>query len=381
MVKLLAAPTKNAVQKTLAAQLLSTATTGDPITFDDVDGIPNLPGVLVIRRVSSAGVATPEYREYIEYSGTSGTTVIIETRNVDGSNAALTHPIGSIVEFIPDVTWADRIYDALATLVDATNTSVINPSIVTTPLSTAHAISSSGATISGFLDDDTFATASATTLPTSESVKAYVDANASSSDGWSAATGTWTYASATTITVPSGATSIYQIGDKFKLTANSVVLYGYIVAVADTLLTVKGDALTNHTFTANYFSKALNPKGFPTSFSWTPTFGGFSSPPSSPVARFSIFGRTVFLNLVTGNGTSNANTFTISLPVAAKTISGVSWRNRMSNLVDNGTNSTTIDFSFIDSGATSLAIAKNFSTTGFTTSGNKGADCQVFYEI
>ncbi|MDQ3159045.1 MAG: hypothetical protein M3P98_02845, partial [bacterium] len=129
--KLLAAPQKNAIQKTLAAQLLSTATTGDPITFDDVDGLPNLPGVLVIRRVDTAGAATPAFREYIEYSGTSGTTVLITTRNVDGSNAALTHPIGSIVEFIPDVTWADRIYDALSLVVNVNDVSAINSSLVT----------------------------------------------------------------------------------------------------------------------------------------------------------------------------------------------------------------------------------------------------------
>lgn len=132
MAKLLAAPTKNAVQKELAAQLLNTASTGDPISFDDVDGIPNLPGVLVINRVDGNGTATPANREYIEYSGTSGNTILIQTRNVDGSNAALTHVVGSIVEFIPDVTWADRIYDALATLVDVDDISAINTSIVTT---------------------------------------------------------------------------------------------------------------------------------------------------------------------------------------------------------------------------------------------------------
>lgn len=131
MAKLLTAPTKNAVQKTLAAQLLSTATTGDPITFDDVDGIANLPGVLVIRRVDINGVSTPPFREYIEYSGTSGSTVIITTRNVDGSNAALTHPIGSIVEFIPDVVWADRIYDALTNIVDPATLAVDVTKVVT----------------------------------------------------------------------------------------------------------------------------------------------------------------------------------------------------------------------------------------------------------
>lgn len=147
---LLTSPTKNAVQKTLAAQLLNTATTADPITFDDVDGIPNLPGVLVIRRVDTSGVATPSFREYIEYSGTSGTTVLITTRNVDSSNAALTHPIGSIVEFIPNVTWADRIYDALSLVVNVSDVTLLNSSLVTlTGTQTLTNKTINGATING----------------------------------------------------------------------------------------------------------------------------------------------------------------------------------------------------------------------------------------
>lgn len=147
MAKLLAAPTKNAVQKTLAAQLLSSAGASDPITFADVDGIPNLPGVLVINRVNSSGTATPSSREYIEYSGTSGSTVLITTRNVDGSNAALTHAVGSIVEFIPDITWADRIYDALATLIDVDNNTTIKTGLtLTSPILSGAYIS--GATLS-----------------------------------------------------------------------------------------------------------------------------------------------------------------------------------------------------------------------------------------
>lgn len=131
MAKLLAGTTKNAIQKELSAQLLNTAGASDPINFDDVDGIPNLPGVLVINRVDSSGTATPSKREYIEYSGTSGTTVLITTRNVDGSNSALTHAVGSIVEWIPDVVWADRIYNSLAAVIDVDNNTTINSTIVT----------------------------------------------------------------------------------------------------------------------------------------------------------------------------------------------------------------------------------------------------------
>lgn len=175
MSKLLKAPTKNAIQKTLAAQLLNTATTGDPISFDDVDGIDNAPGTLVINRVDSNGTATASKREYIEYSGTSGNTVIIETRNVDGSNSALTHAVGSIVEFVPDVTWANRMYTALSTLVDTDDITVINPAVVTNPLSATSFINSSGATISAILDEDTMVSNRADAVPTQQSVKTYID--------------------------------------------------------------------------------------------------------------------------------------------------------------------------------------------------------------
>lgn len=112
-------------------------------------------------------------------------------------------------------------------------------------------------------------------------------------DGWNTVSDTWSYASATTITVPSGAASLYQKGDKFKLTANSVVLQGYIVTVADTLLTVKGDSLTNHAFSAIAYSHIDNPIGFPHSFAYTPT-----GPTNTTLSgKFSITGGKCFVTI------------------------------------------------------------------------------------
>jgi len=135
-----------------------------------------------------------------------------------------------------------------------------------------------------------------------------VDVLQASVNGWTPATGTWTYASATTITVPSGAAAIYSVGDKIKLTANSVVLYAYIVTVADTLLTVAGNALTNHTFSGCYYSKASSPLGFPQWFdltgpTWTTTGTAFTNQPTNNAQKFSIVGRQVFF---TGTMTTHA---------------------------------------------------------------------------
>jgi len=150
---------KNAIQKNLAAQLLSTATTGDAITFDDVDGIQNKPGVLVINRIDANKASTPSAREFISFTGTSGNTVLIDTRNVDGSGATRTHAIGSIVEFISDAVWAQRIIDQ---------------ALVEHGTDGTHSVANmiTGGSVK---DEDDMASNSATALATQQSIKAYVD--------------------------------------------------------------------------------------------------------------------------------------------------------------------------------------------------------------
>jgi len=85
-------------------------------------------------------------------------------------------------------------------------------------------------------------------------------------NGWIPAGVTWTYASATTFTIAGDYSAVLTKGMKFKLTANSVVLQGYIISAVygapNTTVTVVGDALTNHTFTDNYYSTAANPASF-----------------------------------------------------------------------------------------------------------------------
>ena len=142
-------------------------------------------------------------------------------------------------------------------------------------------------------------------------------------DGWTLATDSWTYASATTITVDSGAAAIYSIGDKFKLTANSVVLQGYIITIADTLLTVVGDALTNHVFSATYYSKAATPLGFPHWFAYTPT--GISATNVTLTGRFCLINRSCqvqFLATFTG-GITFTTMPTLPIPASASRILNV----------------------------------------------------------
>jgi hypothetical protein len=139
-------------------------------------------------------------------------------------------------------------------------------------------------------------------------------------DGWIDALETWTYASATTITVPAGAASKYSVGDKIKLT-QTTAKYFYVTAVADTVLTVTGGTdytVANAAITFPYYSKASSPVGFPGWFSWTPTFSGSVSLTFTVAtlhhSKFSIDNRKLFIELdatgTTGGTASDSVLFT-----------------------------------------------------------------------
>lgn len=182
----------------------------------------------------------------------------------------------------------------------------------------------------------------------------------SAQDGWNTVTDTWTYASATTITVPTGAASLYKKGDKFKLTANSVVLQGYIVTVADTLLTTVGDALTNHAFTGTAVSHAASPIGFPDSFTFAGAVTNFAATPTTSY-RFSLDGTICNIN-VTVTGTASNTTHAITLPIAAESSA------RIGGLYT--TNNTTSDTGRADTtaGSTTLSVFKDAAANAWTNS-------------
>ncbi len=191
--------------------------------------------------------------------------------------------------------------------------------------------------------DGTLTGNSDTKLASQKAVKTYADTKVSSTGGastgqtlttpvirswewWQSVADSWSYASATTITVPSGAASIYQKGDKIKLTANSVVLYAYIVSVADTVLTVLGNSLTNHAFSNIYVSRAENPIGFPTVFSYTPTFASSGTQPvlgsSAITGKFWMKGPVCWytgkLAITTGGAWSaGTGTYRFGLPITS----------------------------------------------------------------
>lgn len=141
-------------------------------------------------------------------------------------------------------------------------------------------------------------------------------------DGWIPVSDTWTYASATTITVPSGAASRYKIGDALRLT-QTTVKYFYITAVADTVLTITGGSdytLVNAAISVISYSH-IKPLDFPDWFNYTATVGGTGSmtftSTSLEFSKFRMDSRavTVLVRYSGTTGGSASNGLTFSIPV------------------------------------------------------------------
>lgn len=176
--------------------------------------------------------------------------------------------------------------------------------------------------------------------------------NAVVNDGWTPVSDSWTYASATTITVPAGATSKYSVGDKLKLTQSGSVAYFYITTVASTLLTINGGTdytLTNTAISGIYYSKADNPLNFPGYFNYVPTWGSTGTAPAigngTLAGTFRLSGKVVTFDLIWQAGSSTTfgtNSYTFTFPVTASSyyISGTGPTNRSFNasgyMEDNG---------------------------------------------
>jgi len=128
MANLYNVPVENGVQLTLQNALLTGATS--TITFtasvaSKLQASATIPGILVIDRVDANGNETPTKTEYISFTGVSGSTVTGLTRGLANSTDQ-DHSAGAIVEFVPDVVWADAINDVITTEHEADGTHKLN---------------------------------------------------------------------------------------------------------------------------------------------------------------------------------------------------------------------------------------------------------------
>ena len=166
------------------------------------------------------------------------------------------------------------------------------------------------------------------------------------------------------VTVASGASSV----NSGNITNGRSLAYidgSYLNTESVTALKLASESVTN----AKLSTAAGEPGGAWTD--WTPTVTGFSVEPTGVTYRYKKIGRTVHLAIrQLANGTSNATSFTISLPYTATTITDMLWCG--SALVSNGgVTLTTPGLLAISSGATVLDVYKDFAAGTWTASGGK----------
>lgn len=207
-------------------------------------------------------------------------------------------------------------------------------------------------------------------------------------DGWIEAGETWTYASASTFTISGDLTGKYQVGDKIKLTQTSAK-YFYLIAISHaagtTTVTITGGSdytLANAAITSPYYSRSPSPFAFPAWFNHTPVYTGFSVDPSGVVSRFRLSGTEChWVHREATDGTSNATTLTISLPIAARTLTNAAWFTP-ATVRDNSATPNSYGFVRILTADTTASVFRLPDGSAFTASGGKrAAGFTVIYEI
>lgn len=104
---------------------------------------------------------------------------------------------------------------------------------------------------------------------------------------------------------------------------------------------------------------------------WVPTITGFSANPTGGVYQYCQIGKLVILFITQPNvGTSNATTFSISLPVNARTLTNAQWSG-YGQVMDNNSIPTNPGILLINSGATTLTVYPSWAGGVWTASGNK----------
>lgn len=144
-------------------------------------------------------------------------------------------------------------------------------------------------------------------------------------DGWIPLTNeTHTYLATNQVTVPSGATNRYSVGDKYSIVQSGTTKYFYIVAITATVLTLYAGTdftVANATISSPKYSKSSTPMGFPHYFSYTPTTTNINLGTGGSVnGRMTMNGRQVIFNaqFILGTGGSVTSTFpTLSIPLVA----------------------------------------------------------------
>jgi len=107
---------------------------------------------------------------------------------------------------------------------------------------------------------------------------------------------------------------------------------------------------------------------------WTPTFTGFSADPTGGIYRYRTISDEIEIEIRMPNaGTSNADTFTITLPVTAATVTDMVWQG-MARIRNNGNFVNAPGYVNIASGGTTMSVFINTGTTVWGTANGKSLD-------
>lgn len=198
--------------------------------------------------------------------------------------------------------------------------------------------------------------------------------------GWLPFGETVTCGSNNVITASASFVSRLSVGDKIWLLDDGTAWMGYVVSKPTSTTfgilggTTAGAAATvasSSTITAPYYSKIDNPTGFPHQFDYDANPQGFSSVQFGTLS-FSIRSRMLTLHnsLASSDlrGTSNATTFTFTLPVPPL----IGFYSPVF-VADNSSTQTTPGTVLLAAGSTTATVYKTFFNGAFTASGAKTA--------
>jgi hypothetical protein len=277
-----------------------------------------------------------------------------------GTNSG--YSVGAVVEASPVAAWADALVTGLTnqhSQLDGSHTAV-----------TATSLSVSGNTTH----------TGTTTLVGALTINSW--------DGWITSTDTWTYVSATSFKI-TGAdrTAQFPKGTRIKLTQTTAKYFVVTSSSFSTDTTVNITAGTDYTLanaaiTSPNYSYVGSPQGFPGTFAYTSTQGGFSAN-QTQVSRFSVVGNNCTVIIArSANGTSNATTFTQTAPITSANIANMAWVG-MGPGADNGVSGATPVLSRITNNTTTINLYRDWTVGGaaWTAANAKGADTQLTYEF
>ncbi len=141
-------------------------------------------------------------------------------------------------------------------------------------------------------------------------------------NGWVEVTDSWTYASASTITIPSDGTATYSRWMKIRFKQGGNYKFYICTALTATLITVLVNddyVVANSAITDVAYSFAENPYQFPRHFKYSPVWTNLTLGNGTDESTVTIHNGQVFfqVNILWGTTTSIGGSVTVTLPVAA----------------------------------------------------------------